>query len=109
MKWFLIFWAGPIVFLGTWYQLSYYDMNFGTFFLSRQMHDLVFEIYGKILGIPPEELPGLVARAICLDTLIVFGLVLLRRHRAIRAWWRARYGRPRVDALESDESLSKAP
>ena len=26
MKWFLIFWLGPIVFLSGWYWLSYYDM-----------------------------------------------------------------------------------
>ena len=34
MKWFLIFWAGPIVFLAGWYWLSYYDMSFGIFMLS---------------------------------------------------------------------------
>jgi hypothetical protein len=29
MKVFLILWVTPIVLLGSWYGLSYYDMNFG--------------------------------------------------------------------------------
>ena len=40
MKWFLILWAGPIALLGSWYGLSYYDMNFGIFMLTRDAHDL---------------------------------------------------------------------
>ena len=63
MKYVLIFWALPLVFLGGWYGLSYYDVNFGFLILSRQMHDLVFQIYGNILGLPPEDIPLLVLRA----------------------------------------------
>lgn len=70
MKWFLFLWAGPIALLGGWYGLSYYDMNFGVFMLTRDAHDLVFQIYGHILGIPPESIPPLVARAIVVDSLI---------------------------------------
>ena len=55
MRWFLIFWAGPIIFLGGWYWLSYYDMNFGIFMLTRQVHDLTFAVYGKALGLPIEK------------------------------------------------------
>ena len=47
MKWFLILWAGPIALLGSWYGLSYYDMNFGIFMLTRDAHDLVFRSYGQ--------------------------------------------------------------
>ena len=110
MKWFLIFWAGPIVFLGGWYWLSYYDMNFGIFMLSRQVHDLTFEIYGKVLGIPPETIPPLVARAIVVDSLVVFAIIGFRRRKAIAAWWRARHASKSSDAaLASKESLSSAP
>ena len=42
MKWFLVFWGGPIFFLGSWYWLSYYDMSFGVFMYTRQVHDLTF-------------------------------------------------------------------
>ncbi|WP_421590870.1 DUF6105 family protein [Shinella sp. M27] len=108
MKWFLILWAGPIALLGSWYGLSYYDMNFGFFMLTRQTHDLVFQIYGHILGIPPEDLPLLVLRAIIVDSLLVFAILAFRRRKQISAWWQARrQSSPSV--LASDESLSSAP
>ena len=108
MKWFLILWAGPIALLGSWYGLSYYDMSFGIFMLTRDAHDLVFQIYGHILGIPPEDLPPLVMRAIVFDSFLVFALLAFRRRRQIRAWWQARR-QSASTALASDESLSSAP
>lgn len=108
MKWFLILWAGPIALLGSWYGLSYYDMNFGIFMLTRDAHDLVFRIYGHILGIPPESIPPLVLRAIILDSFLVLGIIAFRRRRKIAAWWQARrQSAPGV--LARDESLSSAP
>ena len=107
MKWFLILWAGPIALLGSWYGLSYYDMSFGIFMLTRDAHDLVFRIYGHILGIAPESIPPLVLRAIIVDSLIVFAIIAFRRRRKIIAWWQAR--RQSSAALASDESLSSAP
>ena len=108
MKWFLVFWAGPIALLGSWYGLSYYDMNFGVFMLTRDAHDLVFQIYGHILGIPPESIPPLVARAIVVDSLVVFAIIAFRRRKRIMAWWQARR-QASPAALASDESLSSAP
>jgi hypothetical protein len=108
MKWFLILWAGPIALLGSWYGLSYYDMNFGIFMLTRDAHDLVFRIYGHILGIPPESIPPLVLRAIILDSFLVLGIIAFRRRRKIAACWQARrQSAPAV--LARDESLSSAP
>ena len=109
MKWFLILWAGPVALLGSWYWLSYYDMSFGFFMLTRDAHDLVFQIYGHILGIPPEDLPPLVLRAIIFDSLLVFALIAFRRRRKIAAWWQARRQSSSRAALASDESLSSAP
>lgn len=109
MKWFLILWAGPIVFLGAWYGLSYHDMNFGFFMLTRQTHDLVFQVYSNALGIPAEDIPPLVMRAIVVDSLIVFAIIGLRRRKKIAAWWR-RHQEARSSALlASEESLSRAP
>ncbi len=105
MKWFLILWAGPIALLGSWYWLSYYDMNFGIFMLTRDAHDLVFRIYGHVLGIPPESIPPLVLRAIIVDSLLVLAILAFRRRKRIAAWWRSR----RQGSLVSDESLSSAP
>ncbi|CAN7494599.1 hypothetical protein IB277_04615 [Ensifer sp. ENS07] len=113
MKWFLILWGGPILLLGSWYGLSYYDMSFGFFMLTRQTHDLVFQIYGNVLGIPPETIPPLVARAIVVDSLIVFAIIGFRKRRQIAAWYRRRFGAvaPQSErpSLASDASLSSAP
>jgi hypothetical protein len=109
MKWFLILWAGPITLLGSWYGLSYYDMSFGIFMLTRQAHDLVFNIYGNILGIPPETIPPLVARAIMLDSTIVFAIIAFRKRKAIARWWRGSQLSDEGSSLVSDESLSSAP
>lgn len=111
MKWFLILWAAPVVCLTGWYGLSYYDMNFGFFMLTRQTHDLVFNIYGQILGIDPEKLPPMVARAIAFDSLVVFAIIAFRKRKAISAWWNKRYAEPAAEPRmrASDASLSSAP
>jgi hypothetical protein len=110
MKWFLILWAGPVALLGSWYGLSYYDMSFGFFMLTRQTHDLVFQIYGNVLGIPPETIPPLVARAIAFDSLVVFSIIAYRKRKAIAAWWQRRQSSavPAAD-IRSENSLSSAP
>ena len=61
-------------------------------------HDLVFEIYGNILGLPPESLPPLVARAIAVDSLIVFAIIGFRKRKQIAAWWQARQSAARASA-----------
>lgn len=108
MKWFLILWATPIALLGSWYSLSYYDMSFGVFMLTRDAHDLVFRIYGHVLGMPPESIPPLVARAIVVDSLLVFAIIAFRRRKRIMAWWNTRQekvssgqDRPSADSLSS--------
>ncbi|MBB4185286.1 hypothetical protein GGE07_001915 [Sinorhizobium terangae] len=112
MKWLLIFWAAPVTLLTGWYGLSYYDMSFGVFMLTRQAHDLVFAIYGHVLGIPPETIPPLVARAMVVDSAIVFALVGLRKRRQIVALYRRRFGAQAAqsrEAFASDANLSSAP
>jgi hypothetical protein len=110
MKWFLIFWAGPILFLAGWYWLSYYDLSFGIYMFSRQVHDLTFQIYGNVLGIPPETIPPLVARAIAVDSLVVFAILAFRKRKSISAWWQARQASKSSEpALASKDSLSRAP
>ena len=109
MKWFLLAWLIPVALIGGWYGLSYNDLHFGFVILSRRAHDLVFQIYGNILGMPPEDIPPLVLKAIVIDTLIVVGIVALRYRKAIAAWVRAKRSvYPDVPA-ESEESLSNAP
>lgn len=106
MRWFLLFWGGPILFLGAWYWLSYNDMNFGIFMLTRETHDTVFRVYGEVLGLPPEVIPGLVARAIVVDSLILFAIIAFRRRRQIMDWWQARRPSPRVALAISQQVQS---
>jgi hypothetical protein len=110
MKWVIFFWALPLVILGSWYTLSYYDINFGYIILSRQMHDVVFQVYGNVLGIPPEDIPPLVLKAIVVDTMLLVAIMSFRRRKAIAAWWKQRQSSNAPAAsLEIDDSLSSAP
>ncbi len=111
MKWLLIFWFFPVTFLGLWYGLSYYDMNFGIFMLRRDFHDLVFAIYGQTLHLPPESIPPLAARAIAFDTVLVFGIILWRKRKPILAWLHNRRNGAQGDAeaFVKDDNLSSAP
>ena len=110
MKWVLFFWALPLVILGSWYTLSYYDINFGYAILSRPMHDLVFQIYGNVLGIPPDSIPPLVLKAVIVDSALLFAIMIFRRRKAIMAWWARRQSSTASEAsLAMDDSLSSAP
>lgn len=90
MKLFLILWAGPILLLGSWYGLSMNDMSFGVFMLTREAHDLVFQVYSNVLGIPAEDIPPLVMRAIVVDSAVLFAVMAFRKRKKIRAWWQSR-------------------
>lgn len=110
MKWILFLWALPLALLGSWYYLSYYDLNFGYLMLSRPMHDLVFQIYGNVLGIPPADIPPLVLKAVCIDSLILFAIFAFKRRKSIRAWWTTRQKSSSGNAaLAMDDNLSSAP
>ncbi len=111
MKWLLILWGGPVLFLTSWYTLSYNDISFGIFMLSREANDLVFQMYGNVLGIDPKTIPPLVARAMIFDSFIVFGLIVLRKRKAIVAWYHRRNDQSSVEAAAraSEASLSSAP
>jgi hypothetical protein len=79
---------------------------------ARQLvrtYDLVFQVYSNVLGIPAEDLPPLVARAVAVDSLIVFAIIGFRRRKKIAAWWRGRQATQSSKILPMDESLSRAP
>lgn len=84
MRVLLFLWFVPIVLLGTWYGLSVNDWHLGTRMFSREMHDLVFGLYGRMLGMQPEALPPLVAKAVVMDSLIVLGIAAFRWR---KNWW----------------------
>jgi len=78
MRILLILWAFPVVFFWGWYGLSYYDINFGIEVLSRRVHDVIFALYGNILGMPAGEVPMTLAKIFFIDTLIVFAFAAWR-------------------------------
>jgi hypothetical protein len=94
MKYVVAIWAAPLVLFWGWFFLSLNDINFGSIFLTRQLHDLVFKIYGEMLGVSPETIPAMIADACIVDTAIIVGIWGLRRRREIAAWLRSRYERP---------------
>jgi hypothetical protein len=93
MKYVLLAWATPLVLFWGWYFLSLNDINFGSIYLSRALHDLVFKLYGQMLGIDPASIPGMVAEACVFDTGLLMALWAYRRRRELNAWARARYER----------------
>lgn len=94
MRYILLFWALPMGLFWSWYGLSFHDLNFGLLFFSRMLHDEVFRLYGDILGLDPSILPGMVARACVVDTLLIFCILAFRRRKAMVAWVRERRDRP---------------
>jgi Family of unknown function (DUF6105) len=91
MRYILILWAAPVALFWSWYFLSLNDISFGYIILSRQLHDLVFKLYGQILGVDPAAIPAFVARACAFDGVLLSALYAFRRRKQIAAWWRRRH------------------
>lgn len=109
MKYVFALWATPLVLFWGWYFVSFFDINFGYVMLSRRAHDLVFELYGQMLGIDPQTIPGLIAEACILDTAIVLAIWAFRRRKTLMPrvkalWTRLVHGRQPVEYALQDES-----
>ena len=101
MRYVFWFWLVPMGLLWGWYALSYHDISFGLTFLSRSTHDLVFAIYGHILGLEKDVVVNLLIKACIVDTLLIMAIVAFRKRRRIRAWW--------VDRKATQEPSETAP
>ncbi|MGB3500906.1 MAG: DUF6105 family protein [Mesorhizobium sp.] len=88
MKYVVAAWALPLGLFWGWFYLSLNDINFGSIYLSRALHDLVFELYGNMLGVEPQTIPWLIAKACILDTGIILAIWAFRRRKQIGAWLR---------------------
>jgi hypothetical protein len=82
MRAILGMWIFSVVFFWGWYFLSVNDMHFGMFFLSRGFHEHLFQIYGNMLHMAPEEVPEKIAWLFAIDTVIVFGIAALRWYKS---------------------------
>ncbi len=103
MRIILLLWALPLVFFWGWYGLSANDISFGTVFFSRQLHDAIFDIYGRTLGLPREVLPGMLAWACIVDSAIILAIAAFR--------WRARWLPQAMSAFSRlrDRAVSARP
>lgn len=93
MRWIFGLWALPLVIFWGWYFLSANDVHFGFVMLTRRAHDIIFELYGSMLGIDPASIPALVAKACVVDTLVILTIWAFRRRRTIAEWLKAMRGR----------------
>ena len=84
MRYLLAIWLAPIVLFWGWYGLSANDWNFGTIYLSRELHDFVFKVYGDTISVDPEQIPGMIAGITAVDGALV-GAIVAFRYRS--AWW----------------------
>ena len=95
MRLLLILWAAPLAFFWGWYGLSANDINFGFNFLRREMHDIIFQLYGKILGVPPADVPWMLAKVFALDSLFIGAIAAWRWRKSwypqTKAWLLDRY------------------
>lgn len=89
MKWIVVMWASPLALFWGWYFLSLHDVNFGYIMLTRQVHDLIFQLYGEMLGIDPTTIPMLIAEACVLDSAVIGAIYAFRRRKEIAAWFRS--------------------
>jgi hypothetical protein len=78
MRILLLLWAFPLVFFWGWYGLSAYDINFGIAFLTRRTHDVVFHIYGNMLGMPAADVPLALVKIFAFDSMFIFALAAWR-------------------------------
>ena len=83
-------WAIPMTIFWGWYFISLYDLGGGYFMLSPAANQMVFKIYGEVLGIDPELIPWMAAKACIIDTLLIGAIWAFRRRRNIAAWIRDR-------------------
>jgi hypothetical protein len=90
MRYLLALWLAPLFLFWGWFGLSYYDLNFGYVLLTRQAHDVIFELYGEILGIDPDIIPSMLIKACIFDSFLLAGILAFRRRRRIREWLKAR-------------------
>ncbi|MBL1407087.1 MAG: hypothetical protein COC00_013955 [Rhizobiales bacterium] len=80
MRTLLLLWFAPLVLFWGWYGLSSNGIDFGMHMFSREVHDLLFHLYGQVLGVPASEVPALAAGACAFDSLLV-GVIAAYRWR----------------------------
>jgi hypothetical protein len=93
MKYVIAVWAAPLVFFWGWYYLSLNDINFGTVYLTRELHVIVFQLLGQEIGVDPASIPAIIANACIFDTALPIAAWALGRRIEVVGWVRGRFQR----------------
>lgn len=109
MRYLFWLWLTPLTLFWGWFGLSYYNVSFGLTMFSRELHDLVFNIYGSLLGVEPTAIPMMFLQACIFDTILIFGIIAFRKRRAIRAWWAGRRQTAEPEMSEDRTTPVQAP
>jgi hypothetical protein len=109
MRYLLIFWALPMGFIWGWYFMSLNDVNLGSIYLSRQFHDVVFQIYGQVLGVDAALIPAMLAKACIFDSFLILAIFAFRRRGQIKKWWQNRSLAKQQSQDGNLPNLSNAP
>ncbi|MFK7902415.1 MAG: DUF6105 family protein [Nitratireductor sp.] len=78
MRAILWLWFTPLVLFWGWYGLASNGIDFGLHIFSKEVHDILFGLYGKALGVPASSVPGLAFGACVLDSILVLGIAAFR-------------------------------
>ncbi|SMC53211.1 hypothetical protein SAMN06297251_103201 [Fulvimarina manganoxydans] len=106
MRAFCLFWVAPLSFFWSWYFLAQADV--GGVLYTREVFDQTFAIYGAILGMSPDEIAWLIAKAIVVDSLILLAIIAFRRRRKIAAFIAERRNAGKAESQDDMDSLSGA-
>lgn len=107
MKYILAAWAAPLLIFWGWFFVSLNDLNFGYVLLTREAHDLIFQLYGQMLGVDPKTIPTMIANACVFDGFLIAAIWAFRRRKEIAAWARPRY--ERYFAVKSEPGIGSEP
>lgn len=74
-----------------WFVFSRNDWNFGTFVLSRSMHDQFLGVYANLLGVEISELPSMLLKGLMFDGLLVGSFIAFRKRKVLVPWMREQF------------------
>ena len=92
----IVLWLSPIVLFAGWVFLSALDWHLGLAFMTRDVHDRVFDAYRMVLGYDRAELLILLRNALLLDAAILAAIAVYGRREqlGLSALWASKVRQP---------------
>ena len=79
----VILWLSPLVLFAGWVFLSAMDWHLGLAFMTRDVHDRVFDAYRMVLGYDRAALLALLRNALLLDAGVLAAIAVYGRRRQL--------------------------